>query len=267
MKSLDMNPRQLGLSLIELLVVLALVSMSMQMIYASFFNLKKVLDTSGESLEMLIQSYQLTHWFKHVFNMAGSYNSYDARNLITNLQSEFQFIQNHPIVLPGDFIKVPNLGSMDAISDKIVINALAEIGCNGQRFHYQPNELFHVVNEIYVDKDELRCRSYDGRYLTGAYNAQSRTSSVSLIQGVNFIQAKYLVLQLDGKRQYVDAEKLQQTSRVLAVKLELWLKNDGKASSVINTYSSILSPSQEFSSSSIHKRLILVVPIGRDELD
>ncbi len=266
MKFLDKPMLLHGFSLIELMIVLLLTSVGMLVIHSNFLGLIKATLISNDKTDLQVKSQQVAYWFEQTLNKAGSYNRYDSRNKLSPSSGEAEFIIRHPFVLLGTLANNPELGVRDGDSDTIVMNTLADIGCNGQKFHYAADELFHVVNEIFVEFNELRCRSYDGRYLTGKHNIKGRWNSVSLAQGLSTMQVKYLVEDNLGTR-YINAELLTNYSVVKAIKIELWLTGD-KASlqSMSLDSSSLLEPDTKVASDYIQQRLLLVVPLIRDTL-
>lgn len=254
---------QSGLTVIEVVITLLLTSICAQLIFKSTYGFTQQLFLVSEVNDLEIKSQQLAYWLRQSLGRAGQYNVFDNNNkLVTNRESEQSFITSYPVAFTGIFKHKVNLGSGDGATDKIVINYLAQKGCNGQKYFYDNDELFHVVDEIYLDNGELRCRSYDGRYLTGMGVNKSSYRSVGLIQGVERMQAKYLVRH-DTVFSFVDANELDSEQLVRAVKVELWLKDiAAKPLQVSQTYQSWLTSGDSFNSAYRYKRLLLVIPLS-----
>ncbi len=258
----DRSTRQQGFGLIELLITVLLSSICSLLLYSTFYNFSRQSLSIAQTNELQLKSQQLAYWLEHVLARAGQYNSYDNSNKAVSLKlSEYTFISSQPIALPRSFPQNLALGSADGQSDRVVINLLSGRGCNGQKFNYSEDELFHVVEEIYIENGELRCRSYDGRYLVGIATRKSSFRSVGLVRGVERMQVKYLV-RVNANRRFVDATQLNSASKVEAVKLELWLQAvDEQMLSHTNVYSSWLEPSKVITSKHRYQRLLLVVPL------
>lgn len=213
-----------GFSLLELVFVLALSSACSLFLATHYLFLLRSTSLNTSELDSVLKQQQLTYFFRQMLATAGQYNIYDNRNKSPSKEEQALLI-NHPIVLPMSFPRMPNLGVNDGPSDRLVLSLISDVGCNGRRFHYSHGEQFHLVNEVFVQNNTLRCRSYDGRFLTGLSNISSRATSVSLLNGVQAMQVRYLV-RLGADNQYVNATELSKQDSIAAVKLELLISHD-----------------------------------------
>lgn len=249
-----------GFNLLELTLVLALTSIFSVLLLANYFALVRSSSLNKSDLDTALKQQQLTYFFRQMLSSAGQYNKYDSR-LELNDDKEEALLVNHPIVLPNSFQTKPELGIADGESDAFVINLLSDIGCNGRKFNYQGGELFHLVNEIFVQDNVLKCRSYDGRFLTGLKKAKSRWTSVSLLNGVKAMQVSYLV-RGGTKVQYIDASKLNHQHSIAAVKLELWFTETDALLNKLRSSLSIFDDEDEGANlNSRYRRMMLLLPL------
>lgn len=258
----ERSSKQLGFSLIELLIAVLLSGICSLLLYRTFYQFTQQSLLISQNNERQVRSQQLAYWLEHVLARAGQYNFYDDRNKATLLKSsEYDFVTKQPIALAGSYQQNLALGSTDGDSDTIVFNLLSSRGCNGQKFNYSEGELFHLVEEIYLEKGELRCRSYDGRYLVGITARRSIFRSVGLVRGIAQMQVKYLV-RVHSHKRFVDASQLNSASSIEAIKLEIWLQDLNDQTLVRPTvYSSWLEPGNLLTSKYKHQRLLLLVPL------
>lgn len=153
-----------------------------------------------------------------------------------DIVSESAFVQNNPIVIPGDFIANTNLGSTqddNGGNDKLVVSLLATQDCTGNTHGYAAGAEFHVVNHYSVSGTEFTCTGYDGRVLRGLKNQVVTPISVILLDNVSSFQLQYGVSDGADTSQgqavaYVTADQLDalaQNQQVVALRWALLLKS------------------------------------------
>lgn len=153
-----------------------------------------------------------------------------------DIVSESAFVQNNPIVIPGDFIANTNLGSTqddNGGNDKLVVSLLATQDCTGNTHGYAAGAEFHVVNHYFVSGTEFTCTGYDGRVLRGLKNQVVTPISVILLDNVSSFQLQYGVSDGADTSQgqavtYVTADQLDaldQNQQVVALRWALLLKS------------------------------------------
>lgn len=151
--------------------------------------------------------------------------------------SESAFVQNNPIVIPGDFTANLTLGSSqadDGGNDELVVSLLASQDCTGNTHGYAAGEEFHVVNHYFVSGTEFTCKGYDGRVLRSLKDQVVSPVSVILLDNVVSFQLQYGVSSGAGTSQgqavtYVTAEQLDalrsQNQQVVALRWALLLNS------------------------------------------
>lgn len=262
MKHLSRRASWLGFSLLELSLVLLITSAGCLLLVTNYYALARSTSLNSSNLDAVLKQQQLTYFFRQMLSSAGQYNIYDSRNHQHD-SKEQAVIVNNPIVLKNSFVKKPNLGVSDGLNDSLVINLMSDIGCNGRRFNYNDGEFFHIVNEVFVQGNVLKCRSYDGRFLTGQHELTSRWSSVSLLNGVQKMQVSYLVRSGPMSR-YIDAKALNHQHSVAAVKLELRFSDTDAFLTKIKT--SLIALVTDKSTEILtpkYSKMLLLIPISR----
>lgn len=216
-----------GFTLIELLITLVVSSVLISLLINSFSSLLKSKVSSQQRLEVNIQANNLSLWFNQLFSRLKQYNFYDVHNKALESKAiEQDLIQQHPILYESNGLVNINLFSEDGNqSDKLVIFYQGSKGCNGQRFGYTNNELWLVIDEIYLQQDNLRCKSHDARYLLGLSNRSYTSRSVSLMQDVSDLQVKYLST-YNGLHSWLDAKNVRTHHTIIAAKLSLVIRDE-----------------------------------------
>lgn len=249
-----------GFNLLELALVLAITSAGSLFLFSNYYALVRSTSLNNGNLDVVLKQQQLTHFFRQMLSSAGQYNIYDSKNSKPE-NTERELIVKHPIVLPNSYKKKSNLGVSDGQSDSLVVNLMSDVGCNGRRFNYSNGEFFHIVNEVFVQDNVLKCRSYDGRFLTGRHESASRWSSVSLLNGVQEMQVSYLV-QTGLTSQYIDANELTHQHFVAAVKLELWFSDvDALITKIKSSLTIFTANKSPESMSTKHQKMMLFIPL------
>ncbi|MDF2178225.1 PilW family protein [Aliiglaciecola sp. CAU 1673] len=162
---------------------------------------------------------------------------------LVDVVDEASFLQNRPVILPGDFINMPALGSEQGAnggSDRLVVAFQGTVDCRGLQLGYNGEEFF-VVNEYFLDGEELKCRGFDGRVLRGqkAAAGNSGNTAISLMDNVVSFQVLYGVgnSQASGDFSgrpvsYVTADQLPAqralNAGVVAIRLAALVKGDGE---------------------------------------
>jgi type IV pilus assembly protein PilW len=157
---------------------------------------------------------------------------------------EASFVQNHPVLLPGDFSTMPLLGTIQGsagANDNLVIGFQGSMDCRGNRLGYAENEEFYVVNHYFVQNYSLRCQGFDGRILRGklASNPLVSNSAEIILDDVFSFQALYGVTSniLSGDNsgrpiQYVPADELAlllaNGAQVVTLRLAVLLRGEGE---------------------------------------
>lgn len=111
-----------------------------------------------------------------------------------DIVAEAAYVQNRPIVLPGDFASNASLGSEQTSnggSDKLVVSLLGTVDCTGNRHGYALNDEFHVVNYYFVTGSTLKCTGYDGRVLRGLKAQVSSPATVVLLDNIESFQVQF----------------------------------------------------------------------------
>lgn len=252
-----------GFSLLELTLALMLTSTLSFLLVANYFSILRGVSLSANTMDTALKHQQLTYFFQQMLSSAGQYNIFDVRNKITD-DNEQKLLLASPIVLPGSYGKKPKLGVKDAKNDTLAVNLMSDLGCNGRHFDYKKGEFFHLVNEVFVEANTLKCRSYDGRFLTGLKSLGARWSSVSLLNGVQQMQVYYLV-KLGKTSRYLNASQLQHAHKVVAVKIKLILNNTDDVLASINSSLAVLVGEQNKQKGGVsfnHLQMLLPVSIG-----
>ncbi len=234
---------QVGLTLVELMVAVALgaiVSIGIvQVLVSNRFSddLNTSIATAQENGRFIVTR------LRNDIMMAGYHNPlFPDLNDSVDLTEENSFLRNNVIVLPGDFALRANLGSSEgsgSSDDTLVISKQALQDCRGAKLGYLDDEEFYVVNEYFLEGDELRCRGFDGRVLRGQRIAidHNNHEAVTLMEDVLSFQVMYGITASDVNAttgtpvKYIDASELaaafDDNAHVVAVKIALIIKGDG----------------------------------------
>ncbi|MBN7822046.1 PilW family protein [Bowmanella yangjiangensis] len=177
--------------------------------------------------------------------MAGLYDP-NSPNLsrIVDIVDESAFLKNRPVILAGDFVNRPALGSEQGIngaSDTLVVAFQGTRDCRGYKLGYAENEEFFVVNEYFLDGDSLKCRGFDGRVLRGQRIAVGNNgdAAFTLLDQVQSFQVQYGIADhqvssnYSGKPvTYVTADQLPamrlRNAGIVAIRIAVLVKGDGE---------------------------------------
>lgn len=165
-------------------------------------------------------------------------------NTAVDVIEEASFVQNHPVILPGDFVAMPALGATNGnagANDQVVIGLQGNVDCRGNRLGYANGEEFFVVNHYFVQNNTLRCRGFDGRVLRAmlASNDEVDNSAEIILDDVFSFQALYGITNtiLSGDNsgrpiRYVTAGELPVVlasgGQVVALRLSVLLRGEGE---------------------------------------
>lgn len=176
--------------------------------------------------------------------MTGRYDPLSVQlNRDVDTVEEAAFVQNHPILLANDFALQPALGSKQAINggnDTLVVGYQGQKDCRGSSLGYAADTEFYVINQYYVENQQLKCQGYDGRVLRGkvAVNVDVDPAAVILLDDVFSFQVLYGITNHDANGdhsarpiRYAKADELAaefaNDSQVVAVRIALLLKGEG----------------------------------------
>ena len=245
----DRNPKPLysasGFSLIELMIALAL-----GLVISGAIIQVMVSSRVTQGVNQAVTSVQENGRFiisrlRQEMLMAGRYDLLEpSLNKVVDVIEEASFVLNHPIILPGDFASMPQLGTIQGATganDVLVIGLQGRTDCRGNRLGYDQGEEFYVINHYFVQSNTLRCRGFDGRVLRGkiASNNSVDNSAEIILDDVYSFQALYGITHntLSGDNsgrpiRYVRADELAALlangSQVVAIKFSLLLRGDGE---------------------------------------
>lgn len=235
--------KQNGLTLVELMVAVALgalVSIGVvQVLVGNRFSddLNTSIASAQENGRFIITR------MRNDVMMAGYHNPlFPDLNADVDIVEESAFVRNNVIPLAGDFSSRANLGSQEGAgnaNDVLVVSKQAQHDCRGYKLGYLDDEEFFVVNEYFLENDELRCRGFDGRVLRGQKSAigHDNHKAVTLMENVLSFQVMYGITASNQNAntgtpvKYIDASELgnafADNAHVVAVKIALIIKGDG----------------------------------------
>ncbi|MCM2680608.1 PilW family protein [Echinimonas agarilytica] len=238
---------QKGMTLVELLVSLvigtALLAGSLTVLTSNNASLRlnealsSVQENGRFALSKLTQDVRL----------AGSYNpqapELDVNGIeVTTEQAE---VVDTAVGFVGAFLSNAFLGSKEGASgasDTLVIGMQGGADCTRDSHGYGTVVVagqtvareFHVVNEYYLDANQLKCKGYDGRVLRGVKSSSGSSNAVTLVENVDDFQILYGVAEPDAlgaftgqPSYYATADRatvaVNAGARVVAVQLSLLL--------------------------------------------
>ena len=241
-----MSPRRVsGFTLIEMMITLALgLLISGAIIQVMTSNsvtdrLNRAIASAQESGRFIVNR------LRSEIIMTGRYDPISPDlNQDVDVVEEAAFVQNRPIPLPGDFVSRLGLGAIEGNagdSDTLVISLQSDRDCRGFTLGYAANEEFYVVNEYFLDGNQLKCRGFDGRYLRGQKIAEGHNghAAFTLLDDVQSFQVLYGIADAsvagdNSARpvQYVPADQLAgafvNDAQVVAVRIALLVRGDGE---------------------------------------
>lgn len=185
--------RQRGFSLVETMVALALglvISSAVIQVLVSASVTSKLNEAVAQ-----VQSAGrfLSNRLTSELNEIGRYDFIVSDiDATVDLVAEAAFLQNKPIVIPGDYVSDDELGSSQGTNgsnDNLVINLLASQDCTGNNHGY--NSEFHVVNHYFVSNDTFMCTGYDGRVLRGLKQQTVTPVTITLLDNLISFQMQY----------------------------------------------------------------------------
>jgi type IV pilus assembly protein PilW len=165
-----------------------------------------------------------------------------------DLAEEELFLRSHPVPIPGDFVTRINLGAREggdaSNNDTLVVSLQGIRDCRGYDLGYNtvanPDRSFYVVNEYFVEGDQLKCRGFDGRFLRGQKPAEGHNghAAFTLLDNVLSFQVLYGITDTNSPDersrpvQYIEADGLAAAyaanSQVVALRIALVIKGDGE---------------------------------------
>ena len=186
---------QLGFSLVELMITLTLglvISGAVIQVLVS----SSVTNTLNQAVAQVQESGRfIMSRLSAEFYEVGRYDLVMATiDDSVDIVAEAAYVQNRPIVLPGDFASNASLGSEQTSnggSDKLVVSLLGTADCTGNRHGYALNDEFHVVNYYFVTGNTLKCTGYDGRVLRGMKAQVSSPATVVLLDNIESFQVQF----------------------------------------------------------------------------
>ncbi|GAA0353058.1 hypothetical protein GCM10009092_16730 [Bowmanella denitrificans] len=237
--------RQRGFSLVELMITLVLgLLISGAIVQVMVSNqvterLNRAMASAQEGGRFIIGR------MRNDLLMAGLYDS-TSPNLsrIVDIVDEAAFLQNRPVILPGDFINRPALGATQGANgapDTLVVAFQGLRDCRGYKLGYADPEEFFVVNEYFLDGDSLKCRGFDGRVLRGQRNAvgNNADAAFSLLDQVQSFQVLYGIADHQVSNDfsarpvtYVTADQLPAlraaNAAIVAIRIAVLVQGDGE---------------------------------------
>ncbi|MBC3765442.1 PilW family protein [Neptunicella marina] len=194
-----LNSLSRGFSLIELMITLVL-----GLIISGAIVQVLVSNQVTERLNRGIASAQESGRFimtrlRNELLETGRYDSLDPNlERSVDVVPEAAFVQNHPIILPGDFPLQPVLGSTQGANggdDVLVAGMQAGQDCRGYKLGYADTEQFYVVNRYFVEDNKLKCVGFDGRVLAGQKVAVGNNgdAAFTLLDDVYGFQVLYAI--------------------------------------------------------------------------
>lgn len=236
---------QTGFSLIELMIALVLGLMITGAIVQVLVS-NQVTERLNRSMASTQESgrFIMTRLRAELLT-SGRYDPIDPNlNRSVDTVPEASFVQNHPIILPGDFANALTLGSTQGASganDTLVAGMQGGQDCRGYKLGYLGAEEFYVVNEYFVEDNKLKCRGFDGRVLRGQRAAVGNNgdAAFTLLDDVYSFQVVYGVtnsaVAADNSARpvrYVTANQLAAEiaggSQVVAIQIAILLKGEGQ---------------------------------------
>ncbi|WP_250884288.1 PilW family protein [Glaciecola sp. XM2] len=244
--------REKGFTLIEIMISLALgliISGAVIQILVSNSvtdKLNKAVASAQESGRFIVSR------MRQELMMVGLYdvldpNISDLGGLI-DLAEEELFLQTHPVPVPGDFVARAALGAQEgggaANSDRLVVSLQGIRDCRGYDLGYNtvanPDQIFYVVNEYFLEGDELKCRGFDGRFLRGQKAAEGHNghAAFTILDNVLNFQVLYGITDANAVDErsrpvrYIEADGLAAAyaanSQVVALRIALVIKGEGE---------------------------------------
>lgn len=185
-----------GFSLIELMIAMGIaLTLSIAMTNITAEQKHSYLLQKAQ-LEVIDKSQILQSILHQQLSDIGAFNPFDS-----NTYGTLGIGIERPVIFEGDISIAQGLGSKDNIEtpDSLVFHKFGNRVCSGARFknvlfEQNPNLRFHAIEELFVDKNQLKCRAYDGGYLTENKQNELSNHSVTLLENVYDVQFRYLVL-------------------------------------------------------------------------
>lgn len=237
---MNINNKQSGFSLIELMISLAL-----GLIISTAVVQVMISNNSTERLNRSIASAQENGRFiiarlRNDLIMTGRYDMLQpALNKDVDIVVEAALVHNNPIPVVGDFSNGLTKGVIEGAgnaSDTLMVALQASKDCRGATHGYVDEE-FMVVNEYFLEGTSLKCRGYDGRVLRGLKVSVDDDNAYTLLDDVTSFQVQYgitdnLASQDNSARpvKFIDADTLGAEKAagalVVAIRIAILLKAD-----------------------------------------
>ncbi len=242
---LSVPRKQRGLTLVELMISLAMglliTGAVVQMLISSQVTerLNRAVASAQEGGRFIINRLRTD------ILMVGRYDPLSPDlNRSVDIVDEAAFVQNRPVILPGDLDNNLALGSIQGAvgtSDTLVVGLQARRDCRGYKLGYLDNEEFYVINQYYVEDNSLKCRGFDGRVLRGQRAAVGNNGDAgfTLLDDVESFQVLYGISAIAGSGDntgrpvnYVTADQIDaarsQGGQVVAIRLAILLEGEGE---------------------------------------
>lgn len=242
---LSVPRKQRGLTLVELMISLAMglliTGAVVQMLISSQVTerLNRAVASAQEGGRFIINRLRTD------ILMVGRYDTLSPDlNRSVDIVDEAAFVQNRPVILPGDLDNNLALGSIQGAvgaSDTLVVGLQARRDCRGYKLGYLDNEEFYVINQYYVEDNSLKCRGFDGRVLRGQRAAVGNNGDAgfTLLDDVESFQVLYGISAIAGTGDntgrpvnYVTADQIDaarsQGGQVVAIRLAILLEGEGE---------------------------------------
>ena len=250
-----------GFSLIELSVALSLGLLIIAGLMQMFASHQTTNLRQKAQLELSQKSNWLSAFFEQAISQAGMFNPYDINHkYLVYLDDEKTFITTTPVVQKGLFVGDINIGSSDGLSDSLVINVSAKKSCTGSSFKSSKGDINHIVNELYLADNNIRCRAYDGRYLRALQKNTAPSTSVSIMDNVYSLQFEYLVKRHQHLG-WMPISEVLKNEKPIAVKVEVIIKNHLSFYSAQATIKSLNGITFNSSTEGMYQDFELIVPI------
>lgn len=248
--------RQLGMTLVELLIAM-IIGVTLLLGAAA------VMSSNNRSLQLneALGSVQENGRFalsklSNQLRYTGFYDQ-QAPELNTsdiNVAIEAADVIDNAVVFPGAYAANLTLGSSNGSSngsDTLVVAMASDADCSRDDHGYGTvvvagetiNQTFHVVNEYFLQDNELRCRGYEGRVLRGDKSSSGSSNSVALVENVEDFQVLYGVAQPDANGVFTGqpaayltaddaANAVTAGGRIVAIQIALMLFSEEEIASI-----------------------------------
>lgn len=197
-----------GMTLMELMIVNALASVLVLAVMQLKQSQQQLVINNKIQAELTNQSLLFKQMLKKQLSVHGmNAYPYDFKSLHAHGWSiqELEVMAKHTVITTASFPSHMDLKSYSKghignprDSDRLVINAVTKLACNGTVFENQ-QPWFYTVNEFYLEEGNLKCKAYNGHNLLANVSSSSREYSVSLINNLQSLTIEYAVIVKDSE--------------------------------------------------------------------